>query len=328
MLTRDLERENFLKKNGWENAQRVLLAADASFRHYDRLFKDNQTIILMDAPKSENPEQFVLIDKILQKSSVCVPKVYATDYKNGFVLLEDFGDNTFTKLIQNGFSESELYQKAVNTLIEMQKNVPTDLSILPPYDLEKMLFEVSLLPLWFIKYVVGTDLSEQALSDFNQIWEKIIQKIQSVDKTLVLLDYHVDNLMITPDNQCGVLDFQDARLGPVFYDLVSLIEDARRPVPLEIQKSVTQTYLKAFPEYQTLYPELAPLIAAQRHTKVIGIFVRLCVRDGKPRYLKYIPFVWGLLEKHLAHPDMITFKKWLDQYVPENFRKEVPQIHE
>ena len=327
MLSRDQKRQAFLDKNGWGQANRVLLAADASFRHYDRLSQNGQTMILMDAPAPENPRQFVLVDEMLQQAGVCAPKVYATDYTDGFVLLEDFGDDTFTKLIQKGASESFLYQQATDTLIQLQKNVPSDLTALPAYDLDKMLFEVSLLPLWFIKYVVGTNLSDQILNEFNQIWTKIIQKIQSVDKTLVLLDYHVDNLMITKNNQCGVLDFQDARLGPVFYDLVSLIEDARRPVPDEIQTNAVQAYLNAFPNYQTIYPQLAPLIAAQRHTKVIGIFVRLCVRDGKPRYLKHIPFVWTLLEKHLNHPDMLEFKAWLNQYVPEKFKKEVPVIH-
>jgi len=328
MLLRDQKRQEFLDKNGWGQANRVLLAADASFRHYDRLSQNGQTMILMDAPTPENPRQFVIVDKILQQAGVCVPKVYATDYTNGFILLEDFGDDTFTKLIQEGKSEASLYQQATDTLIKLQKNAPSDLTALPPYDLDKMLFEVSLLPLWFIKYVVGVDLSEQSLNEFNQIWTKIIQKIQSVDKTIVLLDYHVDNLMITKDNQSGVLDFQDARLGPVFYDLVSLIEDARRPVSETIQKEIIQSYLTAFPHYQKIYTELAPLIAAQRHTKVIGIFVRLCVRDGKPRYLKHIPFVWSLLEKHLNHPDMLEFKSWIDTYVPVQFRKEVPVIHE
>lgn len=328
MSTRDEKRQEFLEKNGWGQANRTLLAADASFRHYDRLSQNGQTMILMDAPHPENPKQFVIVDEMLRKSGICAPEIYATNYEDGFVLLEDFGDDTFTKLIQNGNEELPLYQQAVQTLIQLQKNAPTDLSALPPYDLEKMLFEVSLLPLWFVKYAVGVDLSEQALTEFNQIWTKIIQKIQSVDKTIVLLDYHVDNLMITKDNQCGVLDFQDARLGPVFYDLVSLIEDARRPVSETIQKEMIQRYLTAFPHYQEIYAELAPLIAAQRHTKVIGIFVRLCVRDGKPRYLKHIPFVWSLLEKHLNHPDMLEFKSWLDTYVPVPFRKEVPVIHE
>ncbi len=327
MDTREKALQDFLTQNGWGNAERVLLAHDASFRHYDRLTQNGQTMILMDAPKPENPEQFVIVDEMLAQAGGRVPHVYATDYENGFVLLEDFGDDTFTRLIQKGAAEKPLYQMANQALIQVQKNISADLSKLPTYDMEKMLFEVSLLPLWFIKYVVGTDLSEADLSEFNQIWEKIIQKIQQVPKTIVLLDYHVDNLMITTDKECGLLDFQDARLGPAPYDLISLVEDARRPVPEDIRTELIQDYLNAFPQYREIYAQTAPLIAAQRHTKVIGIFVRLCVRDGKERYLKHIPFVWTLLEKHLSHPDMLPFKEWLDKHVPIHFRKEVPDIH-
>lgn len=137
MLSRDQKRQAFLDKNGWGQANRVLLAADASFRHYDRLSQNGQTMILMDAPAPENPRQFVLVDEMLQQAGVCAPKVYAADYTDGFVLLEDFGDDTFTKLIQKGASESFLYQQATDTLIQLQKNVPSDLTALPAYDLVK-----------------------------------------------------------------------------------------------------------------------------------------------------------------------------------------------
>lgn len=326
MMTRDEKRQIFLNKNGWGQAERVLLAADASFRHYDRLTQNGQTIILMDAPEPENPKQFVMIDELLIQANLSVPKVYATDYDNGFVLLEDFGDDTFTRLITNGHNESDLYYQATNALVQLQKNIQSDLSQLPIYNEDKMLEEVSLLPLWFVKYVVGINLSSKEINEFTQIWQKIIQKIQKVPKTLVLLDYHIDNIMITKGGKCGFLDFQDARFGPVFYDLISLIEDARHPVSPKIQQQAIEYFLKAFPQYCDFYHQTAPLIAAQRHTKVIGIFIRLCVRDGKDRYLKFIPFVWTLLEKHLNHPDLADLKIWLDKYVPTHLRQSVPQV--
>lgn len=315
----------FLKNAGWHTADKNLLAHDASFRWYDRLQKDEETIVLMNAPiPQENPAQFVFVDEVLENIQIKVPHIFHKDLDNGFLLLEDFGDDTFTRLIAKGHNEKELYIKAVKALIEIQRKIKENPG-LKEYDLDLILLEASLLPLWYVKYVVGTELSQEALDEFNQIWTVLYKTIKNVPNTLVLLDYHVDNLMITKDYQCGLLDFQDARYGPVTYDLASLLEDARRPVPEEIQKEMLEFYFEQLPEFNTDAFKLAyPLMAVQRHTKVIGIFIRLFVRDGKNRYLKHIPFVWSLLEKHLNNPLLSDYKAWLDKYIPENIRHEIP----
>ena len=217
-----------------------------------------------------------------------------------------------------------LYRQAVDSLIHIQKNIHESHG-LKEYDFDLMFFEASLLPLWYIKYVVGKDVDEEGMNEFKSIWQELYKIMRSVPNTLVLLDYHVDNLMITKDNQCGLLDFQDARYGPVTYDLASLLEDARRLVPENIQSEMLRYYFEEMPQFDTEeFRQSYPIMAVQRHTKVIGIFVRLFVRDHKDRYLKFIPFVWSLLEKHLDNPLLKRYKKWLDTYVPKEIRAETP----
>lgn len=318
--------DTFLKEAGWNTAKKSLLAHDASFRWYDRLQKETgETMVLMNAPiPMENPAQFVFVDELLENIGLKVPHIFHRDLENGFLLLEDFGDNTFTRLINKGHNEKDLYEKATNALIHLQKNIQTNCG-LKEYDWNLMFFEASLLPLWYIKHVVKKDLTDNDMLEFENIWKNIYQKIAQVPQTLVLLDYHVDNLMITKTGDCGLLDFQDARFGPVTYDLASLLEDARRPVPEYIQKEMIDLYFKSLPEFDTpQFKESYPLMAVQRHTKVIGIFVRLFVRDKKDRYLKHIPFVWSLLEKHLDNPLLKDYKCWLDKHVPASIRKIIP----
>lgn len=324
-MERDELLQNFLKKCGWEDAERCLLARDASFRWYDRLTDGEKSMVLMNAPiPQENPAQFVFVDEILERIGAKVPHIHHRDLDNGFLLLEDFGDDTFTRLIARGEDEMSLYRQAVDALIHIQKNIHESHG-LKEYDFDLMFFEASLLPLWYIKYVVGKDVDEEGMNEFKSIWQELYKIMRSVPDTLVLLDYHVDNLMITKDNQCGLLDFQDARYGPVTYDLASLLEDARRLVPENIQSEMLRYYFEELPQFDTEeFRQSYPIMAVQRHTKVIGIFVRLFVRDHKDRYLKFIPFVWSLLEKHLDNPLLERYKKWLDTYVPKEIRAETP----
>ena len=324
-MERDELLQNFLKKCGWEDAERYLLARDASFRWYDRLTDGEKTMVLMNAPiPQENPAQFVFVDEILERIGAKVPHIHHRDLDNGFLLLEDFGDDTFTRLIARGEDEMSLYRQAVDALIHIQKNIHESHG-LQEYDFDLMFFEASLLPLWYIKYVVGKDVDEEGMNEFKSIWQELYKIMRSVPDTLVLLDYHVDNLMITKDNQCGLLDFQDARYGPITYDLASLLEDARRLVPENIQSEMLRYYFEELPQFDTEeFRQSYPIMAVQRHTKVIGIFVRLFVRDHKDRYLKFIPFVWSLLEKHLDNPLLARYKKWLDTYVPKEIRTETP----
>lgn len=321
-MTREELLQHFLDKNGWGNAHHKPLASDASLRTYDRLTQNGRSTILMNSPLSENPDKFVFFDELLAKTGIRVPKILAKDMDNGFILLEDFGDNTFTKLLNGNADEYTLYKMGIDTLIKLQKNIIIPTDGIETYTDEQMLNGVMLLPNWFGKYVLPKGLPEQAVQSFKTIWEKLIKKIESSPKTLVLLDYHVDNLMITPDNECGVLDFQDARLGPIGYDLMSLLEDERRDVSKETRGNLTDYYFKQMPEWNTPdIRETLPIVAMQRHTRVIGLFVRLFLRDKKEKYLKMIPFIWELTERNLNNPLFQDYKDWLDTYIPPAFRK-------
>ena len=172
-------------------------------------------------------------------------------------------------------------------------------------------------------------MSDQAVADFTAVWTPLIQQIETLPKSLCLLDCHADNLMLTPDGACGLLDFQDARFGPCVYDLMSLLEDERRDVSADVRNRLIDRYFAARPSLDTpRIRNMLPVVAMQRHTKVIGIFVRLAMRDKKERYLHLIPFVWQLTERHLNNPLFTDYKKWLDTYIPIAARQTVFQLGE
>lgn len=322
-MTREEKLISFLKKYHWETAERIPLASDASLRTYERLILGNNRAILMNSPLSEKPERFVFIDKLLREANVHAPEILAFDPENGFMILEDFGDQTFTRLLQQGTNELDLYRKGIDTLIRVQQKISTPIDGIDSYSFERMISEVSLLPDWFGKYVVG-GLSDRARGSFIEIWGRLLKPLSNLPQSLVLLDYHADNLMITPKGDCGVLDFQDARIGPATYDLMSLLEDERRDVPSSIRKELIEHYFAQRPEIDTpLVRETLSIMTMQRHTKVIGIFVRLYMRDKKEKYLKMIPLVWELTERHLTNPVFADYRKWLDHYIPKKLRHTV-----
>ena len=330
-MTRDEALNHFLAGSGWGNAKRVTLASDASSRTYDRLFLDNKTAILMNSPLSENPAQFVFIDRLLRQAGVCAPKILSDDLENGFLLLEDFGDDTFTHLLSKGANEYDLYKKGVDTLIQLQKNIALPIENVPVYSTEKLMRVLMLFPNWFGKYVVPDGLSEEAVNEFREIWTPLTEQMTLLPQSLILLDYHVDNLMLTPKGNCGVLDFQDARIGPVTYDLISLLEDERRDVSADVREKLLEYYFKQCSEVDTeSVRTLLPVVAMHRHTTVIGIFTRLFMRDKKEKYLNMIPFVWELTERHLNNPIFKSYKNWLDHYIPADIRhqKLTPEFFE
>src|SRR5438105_6683459 len=243
----------FLVAQGWsENAPRVL-AGDASFRRYYRLLDGKRRAVLMDAPPpQEDVGPYVTVAGILSAHGFSAPEIYAEDSDNGFLLIEDFGDDTYTKLLARGADEAALYRLAIDTLIELQRATaagrPPEL---PPYDEERLLTEAALLADWYAPSVLGAPLPEAAREDYLGRWREVLPLAAMPASTLVLRDYHVDNLMLLPDRPtvqgCGLLDFQDAVCGPASYDLVSLLEDARRDVPAALRRAMTERYLAAFP---------------------------------------------------------------------------------
>ena len=321
---------DFLQQNGWSDGDRKLLAADASFRHYDRLTRPNESRVLMDAPPPmENVLPFLKVARHLEKLGYSAPHVYAADEKNGFVLLEDFGDATYTRLLKKGEDERALYALATDLLVDLHRldektAIPDGL---PPYDDDALLKEAMLFPDWFLPAAQGHETDKAAADEYALLWQEVFPLVQKMPKTIVLRDYHVDNLMIlngkTGLRACGLLDFQDALAGAVTYDIMSLLEDARRDIRPELFKEMQDRYISAMadklPDKDAFLTSWA-VLAAQRHAKVLGIFVRLCVRDGKPVYLQHLPRLWRLLERALEHPALAKLRLWFDKNVPAEIR--------
>ncbi len=311
----------FLDTSGWGDVAAVPLAGDASFRRYYRLVGDPGGAVLMDAPPpQEDVGPYIVVAALLRDLGFSAPEVLAEDRAQGFLLLEDFGDDTYTRLLERGADEPTLYELAVDTLIALQRAVATHgAPILPAYDATRLLAEAALLVDWYMPF--AHELREEYLA----LWRAVLPLAMVSPPTLVLRDYHVDNLMLLPGRPgvqgCGLLDFQDAVSGPPSYDLVSLLEDARRDVAAPLRRAMTERYLAAFPALdRSGFLRSAAILAAQRNCKILGIFTRLWKRDGKPQYLAHIPRVWHLLEQDLRHPALAPIARWFDRHLPPETR--------
>ncbi len=325
MSSREALIHSFLDNAGWGAAERGRLAGDASFRHYDRLKRGAERAVLMDAPPpKEDVRPFVGIARHLAGLGLSAPRLLAVDEDSGLLLLEDLGDDTYTRLLADGYDETALYALATDVLAEIAGRPDAMPAGLPPYDDDRLLAEAALLTDWYMPAMLGQPTGDEARADYQDIWRRLFPVARLVPDTLVLRDFHVDNLMLLPRPglaACGLLDFQDAVAGPATYDLMSLLEDARRDIdPLLIER-MKGRWLARFPALDRAVFEASwAVMAAQRHAKVIGIFTRLCRRDGKPGYLVHIPRVWRLLEVALRHPVLAELRLWLDRHVPPGKR--------
>lgn len=328
MTDRSARIDAFLDHAGWRGAHRTALAADASFRRYHRVELAASTALLMDAPpEKEDVRPFVTVARHLRGLGLSAPDILAEDVAAGLLLLEDFGDDTYGKLLAQGADETALYELAVDVLIDLHRRAAADAipPTLPPYDDERLLTEAEILVDYFLPAIEGRPTADGVAAAYRSAWRDLFAAARAVPETLVLRDYHVDNLMRIPGRSgvaaCGLLDFQDAAAGPVSYDFVSLVEDARRDISDPLIAATRTRYLSAFPKLdREAFDASCAILGAQRHCKVIGIFTRLCVRDGKPRYLRHIPRVWRLLERSVRHPALAPVRDWLDGTIPEERR--------
>lgn len=334
-MIKSKERQNtineFLEKNNLSNAIRFTLSSDASFRSYERISGDAKSLMLMDAPpEKEDIEPFINMANYLKRRGFSAPEIYAVDVENGLMLLEDIGDDSFTNVLSgksplsDKYSEMELYQAAIDVLIQLDRStLPTKT---PEYDGELLMRECKLLTHWYLPNLGQTADIASAFIEYEQIWQQLLQFNKISDDVVVLRDYHADNLMWLPE-RCGVenvglLDFQDAVIGSPVYDIVSLLEDARRDVSRSVVEQCKKHYLNNRKSIDKKDFDAAyAILAAQRNCKIIGIFARLALRDSKPKYLDYLPRVWGHLESGLWHPALIPLRNWLDKNIPPKLRK-------
>ncbi|WP_119460900.1 phosphotransferase [Rhodospirillaceae bacterium SYSU D60014] len=325
---RDTLIARFLAAHGWAGAERWVLAGDASFRRYDRLEADGRRAVLMDAPPpKENVRPFVTVDRLLGAMGYSVPRIFAADEDAGLLLLEDLGDDTYTRLLARGADERRLYMLAVDLLIDLHRRfAPERQDRLPEFDDARALREVGLLLDWYWPATQGGPVPDALRAEYIAAWSAVLPQRRRVADSFVFFDFHVDNLLWLPDRMgvaaCGLLDFQDAVIAPRPFDLMSLIEDARRDVPPTLAAELRAHYLAASPD---LDPEdfatAFAVVGAQRHSRIIGTFTRLLVRDGKSGYLVHMPRVWRQLEGNLAHPALAPVRAWFEAHLPPPARR-------
>lgn len=312
----------FLATAGWGEAAIDPLPGDASFRRYFRLMRaDGAKGMLMHAPPPhEDPLPFVNVAQWLEQGGLRAPHIIAQDVDAGWVLLEDFGDWRVREWLDaHPTDEARLYEGAVDTLVALHRLPPGPFA---PYDMAEYQREAGLFVEWFCP-AKGLEVETR---DWRAAWDVVLAPVLSRQQpgVVVLKDYHAENIMLPQGGAQrgtqGLIDFQDALVGHPAYDLVSLLQDARRDVSPMMERAMLDRYIDAVrpgPEFEADYA----VLGAQRNAKIVGVFTRLAKRDGKPRYLELIPRVWALLERDLRNPALKSVATWFDENIPQAVRK-------
>ena len=309
----------FLAGAGWGDAVIEPLAGDASFRRYFRMRRGEATAMLMDAPPPhEDPRPFLAVARWLEQGGMRSPRVLAEDAAAGLVLLEDFGARRMRDHLDAHPGDAlTVYEGAVDALVALHR-LPA--GPFAPYDMAVYAREASLFTEWFCP---ARGLSVDAPA-YAAAWEAVLAPLlpRQQQGVTVLRDYHAENVMLLGSlTEQGLLDFQDALVGHAAYDLVSLLQDARRDVAPDLEEAMLARYLAATGADEANFRADYAVLGAQRNAKIVGIFVRLWQRDGKPRYLDLIPRVWAQMERDLAHPALAPVARWFDAHVPADIRK-------
>jgi len=312
---------DFLAAHGWEGAEIKPLAGDASFRRYFRVHLDGAQAVLMDAPPPhEDPRPFVAAAEWLIEAGLTAPAILARDLERGLLLIDDFGDARLRETLDDAPErEAELYALAVDLLVHLHAQPP--MPGLRPHGLEQWLEELMLFPDWYCP-AVGLDVDADS---YRAAWRAVLAPVaeDGLGPVTVLRDYHAENIMLvagrTGIGHFGLLDFQDAVAGHPAYDLASVLEDARRDVSPAIEREMLERYRNATGQglaFERAYWALA----AQRNTRILGVFTRLWKRDGKRQYTHFQPRMWGLLERDLAQDGLAPVRAWFDAHLPADKR--------
>ena len=282
--------------------------------------------------------RFSAVSDFLRARGLAAPAIHAADYPRGWLVLEDLGDALFSDVLAQGGSEEELYKAAVEILARIhQEKAPKFLAPDLPlfaYDEIALIAETDLMLEWFFPLALGRKASDVEHREHRALWRRALEKTADSEPVFVHRDFHAQNLLWLPEREglarVGLIDFQDAVAGSRAYDLVSLTEDARRDVSPELGEIATAHYLAAMRAQGTPLDEVhfraeMAVMAAQRNTKIVGIFARLYARDGKRRYLSYLPRVWRYLERDLSHPLLADLRAWYDRLIPIA-RRTLPEL--
>jgi aminoglycoside/choline kinase family phosphotransferase len=341
---------DFLHKSGFAPAQRDRMQGDASTRLYERLTLDGKPAILMNAPRrpdgppvrdgkpysaiahlAEDVKPFVAMADGLRAQGFSAPEIYAADLQHGFLLLEDFGHEAFVAGSPPAPIEAR-YAEAADLLAALHaKQLPSTLPLrgttaytIPPYDRAAFLIEAELLPDWYVPHR-GLSLGKDGREEFRALWMRALAPAIAGQQSWVLRDFHSPNLIWLPQRhgiaRVALLDFQDAVIGPSAYDVASLLQDARVDVPEPLERELFARYVRRRRETDSAFDEASfaqiyATMAAQRATKILGIFARLDKRDRKPQYLRHMPRVWRYLQRSLVHPALDDLARWYKSNVP------------
>ena len=323
----------FLDSAGWGAAEVLPLAGDASKRRYMRLTAhDGGRAVLMDAPP--HPEtrtaSFIALTDWLRAHGFSAPEPLAVDLEQGFILLEDLGDDLYVHVARRRpESELSLYSGAVDLLADLADiSAPSEIGgegvrvPLRLYDLPELAREARLIPEWYLPAATGRPAPEALVAEYEALIAEACARVaEPAAPHVVLRDYHAENLIWRPERRgvarVGLLDYQDAMAGHPAYDLMSLLEDARRDTSPELQAAMIRHFLDRRPELdeEAFRADYAAL-AAVRNLKILGIFARLAARDRKPRYTEFMPRVWEHLARDLAHPEMAPLRAWVEARLP------------
>mgnify|MGYP006098083725 FL=1 len=320
MVSRINQINNFLKNNQIETKNLIPIKNDASFRKYFRVDKK----ILMDADPNlgEDVGSFININHVLREFKLNVPEIFTIDKENGFLLLEDLGENIFSQIL-NSENEEQLYKQAIDVLVEIYKkdlNKFSNFTFLEKYSVEKLQDESQLFIEWYLKKYLKINITDTDIKDFKDIINKIFNNLDTKFEKLVLRDYHVDNLILQKSKlglkQVGILDFQDAVLGSSSYDLISIIEDVRRPISKDLKNILIKYFIDSTGYHPNQLEKELAFYSVQRNLKILGIFSRLNLRDNKSKYMGYNDNAWKYIESNLNNPTMSDLKVWLKKILP------------
>ena len=312
--------DEFLASCGWQGAQVLPLAGDASFRRYFRVVRGDRRAVLMDAPPPhEDPRPFIAVAEWLTARGLSAPEILGRDLDRGLLLLDDFGDDRLREALDlDPKRETELYELATDVLVQLHQHGP--MPGLRPHGLEQWLEELKLFLEWYCP-AVGADVDE---AGYQAAWTEVLAPVaqDGLGPVTVLRDYHAENIMLVGGREgvghFGLLDFQDAVAGHPAYDLASVLEDARRDVPAETERAMIGRYVAATGSSEAFEAAYWAL-AAQRNTRILGVFTRLWKRDNKPHYRRFQPRMWGLLERDLDRPHLRPVREWFDRNIgPEH----------
>jgi hypothetical protein len=314
---------DFLASCGWGGAEILPLAGDASFRRYFRVVDGRRSAVLMDAPPPhEDPRPFIAVAEWLIGRGLSAPEILARDLDKGLLLLGDFGSARLRETLDTDpHRERELYELATDVLVHLHGHPP--MPGLKPHGLDQWLEELKLFTEWYCP-AVGADVD---LAGYDMAWRRVLERVDSdgLGPVTVLRDYHAENIMLVEGRDgvahLGLLDFQDALAGHPAYDLASVLEDARRDVPPGTERAMIDRYIGATGHGEA-FEHAYWALAAQRNTRILGVFTRLWKRDNKPGYRRFQPRMWGLLERDLSQSGLEPVREWFDANIAPEHRRE------